>query len=416
MLQASSKMQIPSGVIPTAISCGTAYTLVLMTNGTIYGAGINGNGQLGTADLIQQLTPKLMVNTTNLLAYHVACGNTHSIVLMNDAAGSIYGVGLNTSGQLGLGHYTQQTSLMTGSKMINTSNLIPKDIACGANHTIVLMSDEAGSIYGTGQNTSGQLGIGNLINQNTLQLMPNPTNLKPVAISCGVATTFVLMSNGSLYGTGLQINGQLGLGYNTPFTSLTEITSVNSVRRLPSSSIYLNSPSPPAPCFKEGSLILTNKGYLPIEQLRNGDLVKTINDYKPIYMIGKQTIYHVATPYRIKDQLYVCTKEQYPEVFEPLVITGCHSILVYEYSSHKERERAIQFNGDTYMTDDYYRLPACADEKAKVYDKKGQHVVYHISLENDDYYMNYGVYANGLFVETCSKRYLAELSNMEIIE
>jgi hypothetical protein len=42
--------------------------------------------------------------------------------------------------------------------------------------------------------------------------------------------------------------------------------------------------------------------------------------------------------------------------------------------------------------------------------------IYHIALENDDYYMNYGVYANGLLVETCSKRYLKELSRMELIE
>ena len=30
--------------------------------------------------------------------------------------------------------------------------------------------------------------------------------------------------------------------------------------------------------------------------------------------------------------------------------------------------------------------------------------------------MNYGIYANGLLVETCSKRYLKELSNMNFIE
>ena len=38
------------------------------------------------------------------------------------------------------------------------------------------------------------------------------------------------------------------------------------------------------------------------------------------------------------------------------------------------------------------------------------------ALENDNYYMNYGIYANGLLVETCSKRYLKELSNMTLIE
>jgi hypothetical protein len=38
-----------------------------------------------------------------------------------------------------------------------------------------------------------------------------------------------------------------------------------------------------------------------------------------------------------------------------------------------------------------------------------------LALENNNYYMNYGVYANGLLVETCSKRYIKELSNMTII-
>jgi len=38
-----------------------------------------------------------------------------------------------------------------------------------------------------------------------------------------------------------------------------------------------------------------------------------------------------------------------------------------------------------------------------------------VALENDDYYMNYGIYANGLLVESCSKRYLKEESNMELI-
>jgi hypothetical protein len=41
--------------------------------------------------------------------------------------------------------------------------------------------------------------------------------------------------------------------------------------------------------------------------------------------------------------------------------------------------------------------------------------IWHIALENDDYYMNYGIYANGLLVESCSKRYLKELSKMEIV-
>jgi hypothetical protein len=281
------------------------------------------------------------------------------------------------------------------------------------------MNDASGSIYGTGLNTNGQLGLGNLVQQTSLSStskMINTTGLKPVAISCGTATTFVLMSNGSIYGTGLQNNGQLGLGFNTRFTTLTEITSVNSIRRLPSSNVYLNSPNVDSICFKKDSQILTDKGYVPIQNLRKGDLIKTfLNGYVPIHMIGKRDMYHVAAKNRINDQLYVCTSDAYPEVFEPLVLTGCHSILVDEYPSYEEREHTIKVNGNTYITEDQYRLPVCADKRSKIYDKRGIHTIYHMSLEHNDYFMNYGIYANGLLVETCSKRFLKELSNMEIL-
>jgi hypothetical protein len=53
---------------------------------------------------------------------------------------------------------------------------------------------------------------------------------------------------------------------------------------------------------------------------------------------------------------------------------------------------------------------------ASVYEKEGIFTIYHFALENDDTRMNYGIYANELLVETCSKRYLKEISNMELIE
>ena len=69
-----------------------------------------------------------------------------------------------------------------------------------------------------------------------------------------------------------------------------------------------------------------------------------------------------------------------------------------------------------YVTDKKYRLPACIDKRSVVYETPGEYTIYHFALENDDKYMNYGVYANGLLVETCSKRYLTEFSNMILIE
>jgi hypothetical protein len=183
---------------------------------------------------------------------------------------------------------------------------------------------------------------------------------------------------------------------------------------------YMSIDGPPSSqvvCFKEGSKILTNKGYIPIENLRKGDLVKTlIHDYKAIDMIGKSEIYHPALQERIHDQLYKCSQSKYPEIFEPLIITGHHSILVNDFVSDEQREKTRKELGRIFITDDNYRLPACVDERASVYETPGNYTIYHLALENDNYYMNYGIYANGLLVETCSKRYLKELSNMTLIE
>jgi len=173
----------------------------------------------------------------------------------------------------------------------------------------------------------------------------------------------------------------------------------------------------PYPCFKEGSKILTINGYRPIETLRKGDLIKTLlDDYKAIDMIGSRDIYHKASKDRIKDQLYKCSKEFYPDIWEDLVLTGCHSILIDNFKSEEQKNKAIEVNGNLYITDDKYRLPACVDDRTTVYETPGKYTIYHLALENDNYYYNYGIYANGLLVETSSKRYMKELSGMELIE
>jgi hypothetical protein len=179
-----------------------------------------------------------------------------------------------------------------------------------------------------------------------------------------------------------------------------------------------NIPMPASiPCFLESSKILTNKGYQPIQDLKKGDLVQTLNNgLLPINMIGKRVIYHCASSNRIKDQLYKCSSKEFPEVFEDIIITGCHSILIDEFSSLEQKNKTIEILGEIYITDDKYRVPACIDERTSVYEKEGTYTIYHLALDNDNYFFNYGIYANGLLVETCSKRYLKELSQMELIE
>jgi hypothetical protein len=166
---------------------------------------------------------------------------------------------------------------------------------------------------------------------------------------------------------------------------------------------------PPVTCFKENTRILTQNGYVYVQDLKIKDLVKTaLHGFIPIICIGKQEIMHYALKERIKDQLY-----QYAE-YDNLCITGCHSVLVHNISNYESQIRNVL--GNIYVTDNMYRLPACIDPRADILPESGKYIIYHIALDNNCRFGNYGIYANGLLVETCSIRYLTELSNMTIIQ
>ena len=159
-------------------------------------------------------------------------------------------------------------------------------------------------------------------------------------------------------------------------------------------------------CFKENTQILTNNGYIPIQNLRKGDLVKTLNDdYKPIDDIRNTHFYHPSLQERIKDQLYKYTQKEYPEVFEDLIVTGTHSILVDNIEvGHTEKIKKVL--GKQYKIDNKYCLPSCVNDKSSIYEHPGSYNIYHFALESDSDNKNYGIYANGLLTESCSKKCL----------
>ena len=175
-------------------------------------------------------------------------------------------------------------------------------------------------------------------------------------------------------------------------------------------------PPPPIVCFKEGSKILTEKGYIAVQDLRNGDLIKTVSSgFKKIEHIGYSKMYNNVNEIRSNDKLYRCSTSEYPELSEDLIITGCHAILIKNFKDQEQIEKTQEVLGKIYITDKHYRLPACVDERTKIFEEEGVHTIWHFSLEHSDYYMNYGVYANGLLVETTSNRMMLELSGMTLV-
>jgi hypothetical protein len=176
---------------------------------------------------------------------------------------------------------------------------------------------------------------------------------------------------------------------------------------------------PAVPCFLEGSKILSlvegEETYVPIENLRKGDLIKTSRSgYKKVEVIGKGEIVNSGNNERIEDRLYKCSCVNYPELTEDLYITGFHSILVDELTDIQRKE-TIKHMSEIFVTDNKYRLIACVDERAEPWNIEGRFTIWHIALENTDERMNYGIYANGgLLVESCSINFLKNHTNMNI--
>jgi hypothetical protein len=174
---------------------------------------------------------------------------------------------------------------------------------------------------------------------------------------------------------------------------------------------------PPAPpiCFKEGSLILcADDIYRPIEKLKKGDLIKTFGHGDvAVDMIGTSILPNRDDDKEM-DQLYVLRKEDFG-IIQDLYLTGSHSILVDRMSAHEIKE-TLRLGGAIYVTDDKLRLFTCIEEKSKrcVGDEYKNVSIYHICLEHPSPNLNYGIYANGLLVETCQKRCM-EFSGMSIL-
>src|SRR5665213_1740689 len=190
----------------TAIAVGGAYSLFLKSDGSLWAMGANYYGQLGDGTTNNINLPEQIV-TSNVTA--IAAGDEHSLFLKSD--GSLWAMGDNIVGQLGDGTYVTYNPygpyLGTNQpEQIVASNVTA--IAAGSYHSLFIKSD--GSLWGMGLNGDGELGDGTY-NANTnrpeLIVASNVT-----AIAAGEFHSLFLKSDGSLWAMGGNGFGQLGDG------------------------------------------------------------------------------------------------------------------------------------------------------------------------------------------------------------
>ena len=194
-----------SNNLSLSIAAGYYHTVFLTNDGKVYSCGRNSEGQLGrTVDTTNPAaTPSIISTLSPLTISAIACGGTHTVFLTND--GKVYSCGDNGSGQLG----RTGDPVIPGIISDGIGSLTISAIACGAAHTVFLTND--GKVYSCGGNFTGQLGLGDTIQQTTPQLIStNIGTLTISAIACGFVHTVFLTNDGKVYSCGDNGTGQLG--------------------------------------------------------------------------------------------------------------------------------------------------------------------------------------------------------------
>jgi len=207
----ATKIPFPEGVKIASVDIGGAHTLAVTTEGRVYAFGFNSNGQLGLGDKTKRLKPTLVEALEDHKIIQVAAGqNTHSLFLADD--GSLFASGSNRSGQLGLG----STSTVTTATVVPAS--VPfKFVTVGVKTSFAI--DREGKLWGTGDGSKAHFGFANAAGEpdlkslNSLTLLPNaPPNL--TAVGGGSRHVAVIDEDGKIHTWGIHstLSGQLGIG------------------------------------------------------------------------------------------------------------------------------------------------------------------------------------------------------------
>ena len=198
----------------SAVSGGGDHTMYIKAGGTLWAMGYNLFGQLGDGTMTHRSSA---VQVATGVA-SVAAGRVHTMYVETD--GTLWAMGYKGNGQLGDGKDANVEFRRTPVRV--TTGVA--SVAAGADHTMYVKTD--GTLWATGSNAQGQLGDGGNLTSNT-----------PVQVATGVASvaagrvhTLYVKTDGTLWAMGDNRYGQLGDGTTTNRSSAVRVaTGVASV-------------------------------------------------------------------------------------------------------------------------------------------------------------------------------------------
>ena len=161
--------------------------MALSNRGTVFVWGGNRKGQLGDGQLTSSNTPLKLKELRHRPIIKVVCGEAHTLAVT--VTGNLYAWGDNSSGQLGLG---DETNRLRPELVRSVRSSRVAQCAAGRQHT-VLITRVGGLTMAFGSNSHGQCGAALDVKKlNTPSVVERLRELKGLDVCCGSAHTLVI--------------------------------------------------------------------------------------------------------------------------------------------------------------------------------------------------------------------------------
>ena len=190
-------VQVGTGTDWEMVAAGANHSLAIKTDGTLWAWGNNTNGQLGDNSTTVRTTPVQIGSDTDWAM--ISGGGTHSLAIKT--GGTLNAWGSNSDGQVGDDSGTQQ------AEPVQIGSDTDWDmVAAGRNHSMALKTN--GELWAWGDNSQGQLGNNSTSDETEPLQIGTDTDWDMVA--AGESHTVAIKTDGSLYAWGGNNDGQLG--------------------------------------------------------------------------------------------------------------------------------------------------------------------------------------------------------------
>lgn len=193
-----------------SIRGGGLRTMGLTAAGALYAWGFNDNGQLGVGDVTRRSSPVAVIGGKVFKDFIFTQNSEGSFGLATD--GTLYAWGLNSDGHLGLGDMIPRSSPVAVLGGIKFKRVITNGFS---NSMYGLAAD--GVLYAWGVNTSGQLGLGDVVPRSSPVAVLG--GLKFAEVCAGNGYVHAITQDGIAYGWGRNDGGYLGTGDRTDRSS-----------------------------------------------------------------------------------------------------------------------------------------------------------------------------------------------------